>query len=170
MSNISQDSNIPKDIASILDRLISEAESSSASSKENDNRESSESQPNADNASDSKKGEDLSSASQNTVSALSSLLGGKNISDVLSNPMVQTLMSNPQLLSGLIGGLSGMSQGSQPTATLPSSAQLPTNGISLERHVALLCALKPYVNPNRCEAIDYIIKISEISQLLKKMN
>ena len=35
---------------------------------------------------------------------------------------------------------------------------------------SLLRALKPYVNPNRCEAIDYIIKISEISQLLKKIN
>ena len=35
---------------------------------------------------------------------------------------------------------------------------------------SLLNALKPYVNDNRCQAIDYIIKIAEISQLMKKTN
>lgn len=33
-------------------------------------------------------------------------------------------------------------------------------------HSALLCALKPYVNPARREAIDYFIKFSQMSALL----
>ena len=49
------------------------------------------------------------------------------------------------------------------------SQKSPSSKIS-SNQACLLRALKPYVNPNRCEAIDYIIKISEISQLLKKIN
>ena len=35
------------------------------------------------------------------------------------------------------------------------------------RREALLCALKPYVSENRKEAIDYIIRISKVSSVLK---
>ncbi len=34
---------------------------------------------------------------------------------------------------------------------------------------ALLCALKPYVSEGRREAIDYIIRISQVSDLMKNM-
>ena len=33
----------------------------------------------------------------------------------------------------------------------------------------LLCALKPYLSPGRQEAIDYMIRISQISDLIKHM-
>ena len=33
----------------------------------------------------------------------------------------------------------------------------------------LLNAMKPYMNPQRCEAIDYIIKFSQISEILKNI-
>ena len=35
------------------------------------------------------------------------------------------------------------------------------------RHEQLLCALKPYLSPSRCQAIDYVIKISQMSSLVK---
>ena len=35
---------------------------------------------------------------------------------------------------------------------------------------ALLCALKPYVNENRQTAIDYVIRISQISEMFKGLN
>ena len=38
------------------------------------------------------------------------------------------------------------------------------------RREALLCALKPYVSQGRREAIDYIIRISKISDMLKHIN
>ena len=36
-----------------------------------------------------------------------------------------------------------------------------------DRREALLCALKPYVSDGRREAIDYIIRISQVSDILK---
>ena len=40
-------------------------------------------------------------------------------------------------------------------------------GSESARREALLCALKPYVSENRREAIDYIIRISKVSSVLK---
>ena len=164
MSNTPQDSTSHKDIASLLDRLISEAEADGSSREDSNDRV-------ATNASSEKSPIDGSANNaQNTVSALSSLLGGKNISDVLSNPMVQTLMSNPQLLSGLLGGLSSISQGSLPTAAVPSSERTPAgglSGLSLDRHVALLCALKPYLNHDRQQAIEQMVNLCKIGNVLK---
>ena len=37
------------------------------------------------------------------------------------------------------------------------------------KHAALLCALKPYLSKNRCDAIDYILKISQMSELISKL-
>lgn len=159
MSNISQDHNAPKDIASILDRLISEVEVSNRGEGGADTSTPPNTQANGQ-----------TSDAQNTASVLSSLLGGKNISDVLSNPMVQTLMSNPQLLSGLLGGLSGISQGTLPTAALTSNERTQAgglSGLSLDRHVALLCALKPYLNRDRQQAIDQMVNLCKVGNLLK---
>lgn len=159
MSNISQDHYAPKDIASILDRLISEAEISNSGEGGADTSTPPNTQANGQ-----------TSDAQNTASVLSSLLGGKNISDVLSNPMMQTLMSNPQLLSGLLGGLSSISQGALQTAALPSNERTQAgglSGLSLDRHVALLCALKPYLNRDRQQAIDQMVNLCKVGNLLK---
>lgn len=43
------------------------------------------------------------------------------------------------------------------------------SGRSAFRHEQLLCALKPYVSPGRCQAIDYILRISQISGLIGKL-
>ena len=48
------------------------------------------------------------------------------------------------------------------------SAQSRDNRDS-DRREALLCALKPYVNDGRKEAIDYIIRISQISDILRNI-
>ncbi len=44
------------------------------------------------------------------------------------------------------------------------------SGASGFRHEQLLCALKPYLSHSRCDAIDYMIKISKMSVLLKGLN
>ena len=38
-----------------------------------------------------------------------------------------------------------------------------------DKRACLLNAMKPYMNPQRCEAIDYIIKFSQISEILKNI-
>lgn len=61
-------------------------------------------------------------------------------------------------LAPIMSGLGG-SKGSQK-----SSERRET-----DRREALLCALKPYVSEGRREAIDYIIRISQISDILKNI-
>ena len=39
-----------------------------------------------------------------------------------------------------------------------------------DRRECLLCALKPYLSKQRCEAIDQMLKISRISEVFKHMN
>ena len=41
---------------------------------------------------------------------------------------------------------------------------------SSDKRACLLTAIKPYLNPQRCEAIDYIIRFSELSELIKKIH
>lgn len=53
------------------------------------------------------------------------------------------------------------------TSLMPMIAKLAGGGGSCP-HEPLLCALKPYLNPSRREAIDYIIKISKMSSLVKE--
>lgn len=48
----------------------------------------------------------------------------------------------------------------------PSRPQTPTNGA--DRRAALLVALRPYLSESRRDAIDYIVKISQVSDLIKK--
>lgn len=38
------------------------------------------------------------------------------------------------------------------------------------KRTCLLSAIKPYLNEHRCEAIDYIIRFSELSELIKKIH
>ena len=48
---------------------------------------------------------------------------------------------------------------------LSSSGGAPKN----DKRACLLSAIKPYLNPARCEAIDYIIRFSQLSEVLKTM-
>ena len=52
---------------------------------------------------------------------------------------------------------------------LSSFGDNKSGGRSGFRHEQLLCALKPYVSSGRCQAIDYIIRISQISGLIGKL-
>ena len=43
------------------------------------------------------------------------------------------------------------------------------SGTEADHRIALLCALKPYLNRERQEIVDYILKFSKIGDLLKKL-
>ncbi len=36
-------------------------------------------------------------------------------------------------------------------------------------HRALLCALKPYLSPARCEAADYLLRLWQVGEFIKNM-
>lgn len=73
--------------------------------------------------------------------------------------------SAPPDLSSIVTGLAPLMSGM--SAKRSPSHEKNDKGSESVRREALLCALKPYVSESRREAIDYIIRISRISELLK---
>ena len=114
-------------------------------------------------------------------------LGEININDLSS--MVERLKSNPEIVSSVASALgigfpssdSEKGDGEEKSApTLPDvistiAPMIPSKpsggkeGRDSEHLTALLCALRPYLNPERQEIIDYIMKFSKIGDLLKKL-
>lgn len=95
------------------------------------------------------------------------------------NPLAG-LLSNPDLMSKLSGVLSGLDLGTQkPPDTAALMTKLPDlvaavapmmkqeeKKPSIDKRTALLLALRPYLSPSRCEAIDYFTKIEKLGKLL----
>ena len=78
------------------------------------------------------------------------------------------LLSNPALLSALPALLENLSPllgspgggvGSSPAATRPHA---------VDRHTALLCALKPYLSPHRRETAETVIRLCRVWDALEK--
>ena len=109
--------------------------------------------------------------------------------DTISNAF-QRILENPEIISTVAAAIGMPSPSKKPegerneaSVSVPSTESIAaiaplirslsgnegTSRISSSQ-ASLLRALKPYVNSSRCEAIDYIIKISEISQVLKNIN
>lgn len=133
------------ELGGLLDRLLTEAE-----------REVQTPPPTA--PSDSPPREDAASA---VSSAPSHPVGGGG------NPL-GSLLGNPALLSALpvlaenlgplLGGMSG-GVGSSPKATRPHM---------VDRHTALLCAVKPYLSPGRQEAAETVIRLCRVWDALER--
>ena len=79
----------------------------------------------------------------------------------ITSPELSSLVSK---LAPIMSGLSGSGGGSA------HSVRKSELSADLKRREELLCALKPYVSDGRREAIDYIIRISRVSELLKNYN
>ena len=57
-----------------------------------------------------------------------------------------------------------------PAMQSKGGAKQGEGAIASDKRACLLAAMKPYMSPQRCAAIDYIIKFSQISEILKKIN
>lgn len=71
---------------------------------------------------------------------------------------LSTLTSNPELMAKLPELISLMG----PLLGAPAKRSSET-----DKKLALLCALKPYLSPKRCETVDYITKISKLGDTIK---
>jgi hypothetical protein len=107
------------------------------------------------------------------------------------NPLLSSLLSNPELLVKLPSIISAakpiidmfsQSQKSPSAATSDSvatgalisgsdnkSAPTRTLGREAECRNALLCAMKPYLSSDRQNTIDYIVKLSRLGDILKTL-
>ncbi len=102
---------------------------------------------------------------------------GDILSSLLSNP--EMLAKLPSLLSSVKPIIDMLGIGSQASASVPASAAtdiqssvaaLPSSrAASADSRTALLCAMKPYLSHERQNAIDYIVKLSKLGDILKTL-
>ena len=100
-----------------------------------------------------------------------------------SSDLLSSLLSNPELISklpqliSLISPLIGGFLGNAPKETtklseqenLPVISQKPPQSPHTDSRSALLCAIKPYLCADRQAAVDYIIKLSRLGEILKTL-
>ena len=75
---------------------------------------------------------------------------------ILSDPSIMAKL--PEVISVLRPMLGNVGHEKEHTKSPPHAG---------DRRMALLCALKPYLSPRRCEAIDYITRISRLGDVMK---
>ena len=68
------------------------------------------------------------------------------------------LLSDPTVLTALPGSL-GRGVGSAPNASRPHA---------VDRHTALLCAIKPYLSPHRRETAETVIRLCRVWDALER--
>lgn len=84
---------------------------------------------------------------------------GNPLGLLLQNPaLLSALPSLMENLSPLLGSL-GNGTGSAPNATRPHS---------IDRHTALLCALKPYLSPHRRETAETVLRLCKVWDALER--
>ena len=92
---------------------------------------------------------------------------GEGISRVLSNPeMMAKLPDVMKMLAPM------MQQGSSSGASVPAVAAASHGGGERDRRGCrndLLVALKPFLSPERCRAIDMLLGLSRLGDALQKM-
>ena len=119
----------------------------------------------------------------NLADMLSSVMGNpelmKKISDAVgamsstdqpketsAAPSVSDALSNPALMEKLPDVMAML----RPMLSAPAQkAPSPPPSDAAHHRIALLCALKPYLSPKRCEAIDYFTRMSKMGDLLKNL-
>ncbi|MBR6782577.1 MAG: hypothetical protein IKM33_05200 [Clostridia bacterium] len=78
---------------------------------------------------------------------------------LFQNPaLLSALPSLMENLSPLLAGLGG-GVGNSPHATRPHS---------IDRHTALLCALKPYLSPHRRDSAETVIRLCRVWDALER--
>lgn len=98
-----------------------------------------------------------------------------------SADLISSLLSNPELISKLptiistvkpileMLGNASKSQATESITTVATPQQSNNTSHNRDRRAELLCAMKPYLSHDRCEAIDYIIKLSRLGDILKTL-
>lgn len=75
---------------------------------------------------------------------------------ILSDPSIMAKL--PEVISVLRPMLGNVGHEKEHAKSAPHAG---------DRRMALLCALKPYLSPRRCEAVDYITRISRLGDVIK---
>ena len=106
-------------------------------------------------------------ANQELMSKISNITAPDSISEKEtheahpSTPTIDGLLSDPNILSKLPEVISVIKP------IIGNSSSSNDHNSPTDKRLGLLIAMKPYLNSRRCEAIDYIAKMSKISDTIK---
>ena len=100
------------------------------------------------------------------------------------NDLFSSLLSSPELIAklpsiistvkpiiemlGKSASMSGAAAASEPQKSIPAAIASQKTHANDSR-TALLCALKPYLGAERQNAIDYVVKLGRLSEVLKTL-
>ena len=106
-------------------------------------------------------------------------LGGDQLS---GGDLLSTLLSNPDVLSKLPTVISAIKPFMEMMGSQSAQTSAPPQGKADEKpspstlhheghdsRTALLCAMKPYLSAERRQAIDYIVKLGRLGDILKTL-
>ena len=69
--------------------------------------------------------------------------------------LLQTVSTVAPLLKGVLAPTDTAMRGEAPSAC--------------QRREALLCAMKPYLSPARCEAVDYLLRLARVGDAIRAL-
>lgn len=76
----------------------------------------------------------------------------------------EALMASVTRVAPLLRGFLGKSEGAPPS---PDGDHGRGHGCA--RREALLCSLKPYLSPEKCAAVDYLIRLSRVGDAIRAL-
>ena len=104
-------------------------------------------------------------SNQDIISKISEIAGNfqnkevTNSSENESSSNIDSLLTNPDIISKLPNVINVI----KPIM----SEEKNTGSKIFDKRIGLLIAMKPYLSPKRCEAIDYIARMSKLSETIK---
>lgn len=75
--------------------------------------------------------------------------------------LMQSVTAMAPLLKGVLGAV--------PDQSEPPHPQHTEHDAYCRRREALLIALKPYLSPARCQAVDYLIRLSRVGDAIRNL-
>lgn len=97
------------------------------------------------------------------------------LSAFLSNPdlisKLPTIISTVKPILDMLGAASSQKNQTKavPAASVSTEKPPQISKAAEDRRAALLCAMKPYLSRDRQDAIDYIVKLSRLGDILKSL-
>ncbi len=161
----------PAELSALLNRLLDEAEGTADAPPPADIPTASQPIPTPSAPAPAAPAPSASAPSASAPAVGASLAGGGGLGTLLANPaLLSALPTLAENLSPLLGAMS-RGTGGVPSAARPPSVDRPPSvrrPHTVDRHTALLCAVKPYLSPRRQEAAETVIRLCRIWDALER--
>ena len=90
---------------------------------------------------------------------------GKGLPEAEFAELLQSVSTMAPLLKGMLGA----ARPAEPPPSARETEHGEGRGGYCQRREALLVALKPYLSPARCQAVDYLIRLSRVGDAIRNL-